>query len=34
MRKPRYYYEANFYHVMTQGDEKKIIFNLTKIRKG
>ncbi len=27
MRKPRYYYEANFYHVMTQGDEKKFIFH-------
>ena len=27
MRKPRYYYESNFYHVMTQGDEKKFIFH-------
>ncbi len=26
MRKPRYYYESNFYHVMVQGDERKIIF--------
>ena len=26
MRKPRYYYESNFYHVMVQGDEKKYIF--------
>lgn len=26
MRKPRYYYESNFYHVMVQGDEKKFIF--------
>lgn len=26
MRKPRFYYEANFYHVMVQGDEKKYIF--------
>lgn len=26
MRKPRFYYEANFYHVMVQGDEKKYVF--------
>ena len=26
MRKPRYYYESNFCHVMVQGDEKKFIF--------
>ena len=26
MRKPRYYYESNFYHIMVQGDEKKYIF--------
>lgn len=26
MRKPRFYYESNFYHVMVQGDEKKYIF--------
>ncbi len=26
MRKPRYYYETYFYHIMVQGDEKKHIF--------
>jgi hypothetical protein len=25
MRKPRYYYESNFYRIMVQGDEKKFI---------
>ena len=30
MRKPRYYYESNFYHIMTQGDEKKFIFKTDK----
>lgn len=32
MRKPRYYYESNFYHVMVQGDEKKyVIMNMIMI---
>lgn len=26
LRKPRYYYDSSFYHVMVQGDEKKYIF--------
>ena len=26
MRKPRYYYESNFCHIMVQGDERKYIF--------
>lgn len=30
MRKSRYYYESNFYHIMTQGDEKKYIFHSAK----
>lgn len=26
LRKPRYYYETSFHHVMVQGDEKKYVF--------
>lgn len=33
MRKPRYYYETNFYHIMVQGDEKKNIFKSDKNKK-
>ncbi|MBQ9314151.1 MAG: hypothetical protein IJ220_04000 [Clostridia bacterium] len=33
MRKPRYYYESNFYHIMVQGDEKKNIFKSDKNKK-
>ena len=33
MRKPHYYYESNFYHIMIQGDEKKNIFKSDRNKK-
>ncbi len=33
MRKPRYYYESNYYHIMIQGDEKKNIFSSDRNKK-
>ena len=32
-RKPRYYYQSSFYHIMVQGDEKKYIFKQEKYKK-
>ena len=32
MRKPRYYYESNFCHVMVQGDEKNLFLKIIYVK--